>query len=95
VAGTVEGSIVEIAADGALISDVTASQLVDAPRDESVTICCDEHETHGIYEVENDHPEATFIAVLDGAGRLTLQIIGMNASELLGIRVGESVSVRW
>lgn len=90
----IQGTVVSVT-DGRLITDITASQLENAPRDEQVSIRCDEHETAGIFGPDHDQPEATFIAVLGDADCLELQIVGHDASIMLGVRVGENVTVRW
>ena len=37
----------------------------------------------------------TFLAILDDSGPLQLEIVGENASLMLGIRVGQQVTVEW
>ncbi len=93
--GTVEGKIVAITDQGNLVSDIAASQLEQAPRGEELTVLCDEHETRGLFAANHDQPESTFIAVLGENGCLELEIVGLSAAIMLGIQVGESVSVCW
>ena len=90
-----EGVVAEISSDGDLITDITAEKLRDAPRDMSVTIACDEHETNGIFPPEHNEPPATLLAILGKDGRLALSIVGDSARIMLGIRVGERVTVKW
>jgi hypothetical protein len=59
-----------------------------------VRICCDDHETVGIFSVDHKGPDSMFLAVLR-SGVLELRIVGMSARELLGIRIGEKVVVEW
>ena len=91
----ITGAITEIDCDGNLITDIMAEQLVDAPRDESVTVAADEHETVGIFSEDHDQPEMTLIALLDRVGRLQLVLVGDSAKTMLGIGVGTEVTVRW
>lgn len=91
----VEGTIASIDDSGNLITDVASEQLADAPRDEQVSIVCDEHETMGLYDADHDQPEMTFIAVLGNSGNLELTIVGDSARIMLGINVGEKVVVKW
>lgn len=56
---------------------------------------CDAHETIGIYDSLDDQPDATFVAFLGPNGALELTIVGMNASELLGVKVAAPVAVKW
>ncbi len=95
VPGRVEGTVVEIDSDGSLVTDIRREQLADAPRDESLVIHCDEHSTQGLFENVDDQPAATFMAVIGEDDRLRLTIVGISASEMLGIRVGEAVRVQW
>jgi S-adenosylmethionine hydrolase len=95
VAGRVEGAIREIDAQGNLITDITSELLAHAPRDESVVVRCDEHETMGLFDTCDGQPDSTLVAVFDAAGRLRLSIVGDSAAMMLGVRVGEKVTVRW
>jgi hypothetical protein len=94
VPGRIEGQIVAASQEGDLITDISADRLRGVPHDQSVRICCDEHETVGIFPVDHKEPEATFLAVVH-SGILELRIVGMSARELLGIRIGEKVVVEW
>lgn len=91
----IEGKVVSVDAAGNLMTDITAEKLELAPSDDTVTICCDEHETTGIYTTDHSQPEMTFIAVIGESGHLQLTIVGESAHLMLGIRVGEDVVVAW
>ncbi len=93
--GTVEGKIVAVTDQGNLVSDIAASQLEQAPRDEQLVVVCDEHETHGLFDANHNQPESTFIAVLSEDGCLELEIVGLSAAIMLGISIGQLISVRW
>ena len=95
VPGTVEGKVVSVTEQGNLVTDISPEQLNGAPRDEGVVVVCDEHETQGLFELGHDQPESTFIALIGESGCLELEIVGLSASIMLGIRVGEAVTVRW
>ena len=92
---TIIGTIAEIDSVGNLITDITAEQLDGVPRDESVTVAADEHETVGIFSEDHGQPERTLIALLDLAGRLRLVLVGDSAQMMLGLGVGTQVTVRW
>lgn len=94
-ASRIEGKVVAISAQGNLITDITSEQLQRAPTDERVRILCDEHETVGIFQAGHSEPESTFLALIGPQGALELEIVGLSASEMLGIRVGEKVAVEW
>lgn len=93
--GKIEGAIVKISDSGNLITDISGDQLRDAPRDESVTIRCDEHETVGIFTLEHKEPPMTLLALIGQSGNLELEIVGDSAKIMLGVRVGEKVTVQW
>lgn len=94
-AGRIQGKIVEIAEGGSLVTDIAAEQLDHAPRDERVTIRCDEHFTQCLFPAEHGQPDFTFVAILGGHGKLELAIVGESASAMLGLRVGDPVLVEW
>ena len=93
--GKIEGKVISISPNGDLVTDITAQQLEFVPTDERVRIECDEHETNGIFRLDHQEPESTFLAFINAEGRLSLQIVGLSASEMLGIREGQSVTVQW
>jgi hypothetical protein len=95
VPGKIEGSVESIDSFGNLITDVTQAALADVPRDESTTIRCEEHETNGIFTTYADQPELTLIALIGSSGRLELAIVNENASLMLGVKVGDRVTVAW
>lgn len=92
---TITGKIAEIDSAGNLITDITAEQLIGVPRDESVSVAADEHETVGIFPEDHGQPEMTLIAMLDVAGRLQFVLVGDSAQMMLGLGVGTQVTVRW
>ena len=95
VPGKIEGKVVAITDSGALVTDISAQDLRAAPTDESVLVSCDEHETCGIYQADHNQPEATFLAYIGVRGVLELDIVGVGAGPMLGIRVGHPVVVKW
>ena len=94
-AGKIQGSVVAVTAAGSLVTDITAEQLRDVPRDERTQVRCDEHFTQGIFPPTHGEPEMTFLAVLGDSRPLQLDIVGESASLMLGIRVGQQVTVEW
>ena len=93
--GTIAGKVVAISDDGDLITDIRLDQLGDVPRDERVTIRCDEHETCGIYPLDHDQPAFTLLAVENGEGVLQLVIVDDSAKIMLGVNEGAPVEVAW
>lgn len=94
-AGQIAGKIVAYSESGNLVSDIVNERLAGAPRGEEVTVTCDEHQTVGIYAA--DHPEQPFtlMAILGTSGNLELTIVGESAKAMLGVRIGEAVTVKW
>jgi S-adenosylmethionine hydrolase len=92
---SIRGSVESIDSFGNLITDITEAMLADVPRDETVHIACDEHETLGIFRTYSDQPPSTLVALLGSGGRLELAIVEENAAAMLGIRTGTPVVVTW
>ena len=94
-AGKIEGKVVAYGESGNLVTDIAVDALRAAPRDQTVTITCDEHETVGIYAA--DHPEepCTLMAILGSDGFLEITIVGDSAKVMLGVALGEKVVVKW
>ena len=95
VAGKVEGTIQAIDPSGNLLTDITREMLSAAPRDETVVVRCDEHETNGLFDNAADQPPMTFVAAFGPSGNLELVIVGDSAAAMFGVRVGEKVTVQW
>ena len=89
------GSVRSIDSFGNLITDITDGALAAAPRDESVRVVCDEHETLGIFQDYADQPEMTLMALVGASGFLELAIVGDSAAAMLGVQVGAAVEVLW
>jgi len=87
------GAVTEIADNGDLITDITPEQLAAAPRDESVRIVCDGHETFGLFPPDHGQPPFTLVAVL--AETLRLCIVSDSAKMMLGVQPGVEVCVEW
>ena len=93
--GKIEGIIETVDSFGNLITNIEEEQLGDVPRDESVCILCDEHETQGIFQTYGDQPAMTLIALIGSGGRLELAIVDDSAAIMLGIRVGTKIVLSW
>lgn len=92
---SVEGQVVEVDSKGRLITDISAAQVDNAPRDENVAIKFGGHETVGIYDLDHGQPETTMVASLGSSGCLEIEIVGMDLSGMLGIPKGAQVQVVW
>jgi S-adenosylmethionine hydrolase len=95
VADKITGTIQSIDSFGNLVTDITEEMLASAPRDESVVIRCDDHETMGIFKTYADQPPMTLIAVIGSSGHLELSIVDDSAKIMLGVKVGTPVMVTW
>ena len=94
-AGKIEGKIVAYGESGNLVSDIPIDSLRGVPRDQSVTVTCDEHQTVGIYAADHAEEPSTFMAILGSGGNLELTIVGDSAKIMLGVPLGEKVVVKW
>ncbi len=94
--GSIKGKVTEIDSSGSLITDIQADQLSSAPRDASVRITVDEHETFGIFGQDHGQPDMTLIAIVhEPAGSLRIELVNDSASAMLGVRAGAPVEVIW
>jgi len=93
--GKIDGVIESIDSFGNLITNIREDQLGDVPRDESVRIVCDEHETTGIFRTYGDQPEMTLIALVGSTGKLELAIVGDSAKVMLGVEKGTAIKILW
>lgn len=93
--GKIEGTIVAYSEAGNLVTDIPVSKLAAVPRDATVIIRCDEHETQGLFTPDHTEPDFTLLALLAPTGVLELVIVGDSAKIMLGVRVGEKIVVRW
>jgi S-adenosyl-L-methionine hydrolase (adenosine-forming) len=95
VANKITGEVIEVDSFGNLITNITTAMLSGVPRDESVTVLCDEHTTQGIFRTYGDQPAMTLIALVGSGDRLELAIVGESASAMLGIPLGAPVEITW
>ena len=94
-ADRIEGEIVSIDSFGNLVTNITREMLADVPRDEDVTVRCDGHETHCIFETYADQPPMTLIALIGSNDQLELAIVNESAKMMLGVVVGTPVEICW
>jgi S-adenosylmethionine hydrolase len=95
VPGKIEGQVVSYGEDGNLVTDIPVERLRTAPRDPSVVVTCDEHHTVGLFGLDHQEPPMTLLALLGNSGFLELVIVGDSAKIMLGVRVGQPVTVQW
>lgn len=93
--GKIEGKIVSYSEAGNLVTDIPVERLRAVPRDPSVSVTCDEHQTVGLFGTDHKEPEMTLLALLSDSGFLELVIVGDSAKIMLGVRPGQSVLVKW
>ncbi len=94
VPGSIKGKVVEVDQSGSLITDITAEQLTNTPRDASVRVMVDEHETFGLFPPIHDQPSMTLVAIVDTT-QLRIELVQDSASAMLGVRAGAPVEVQW
>jgi S-adenosylmethionine hydrolase len=95
VPNTLTGKVIEVDESGNLITDIPGDKLVGAPKDASLRVVVDEHETYGLYATDHTQPPMTLIAILDEVGPLRIVLTDDSASAMLGVRVGAPVEVHW
>ncbi len=95
VANRIAGEVIEVDSFGNLVTNITREMLAGVPRNESVTITCDEHVTQGIFEAYSEQPAMTLIALVGSGDRLELAIVDESAAAMLGVPVGAPVAVTW
>lgn len=93
--GNLSGKVVQIDDAGNLVTDILGSSLSDAPRDASLRIVVDEHETFGLFPADHSQPAMTLVATLADGGPLIIVLVGDSASAMLGVRAGAAVHVHW
>ena len=93
--GKIEGKVIAYGAGGNLVTDIGHGKLDAAPRDSSVRIRCDEHETVGLFAPDHREPEFSLLALLAPSGFLELTIVGDSAKAMLGVGLGEKVTIQW
>ncbi len=89
------GKVVEVDAEGNLITDVSAASLDQAPQDASLRIVVDEHETFGVYPSDHSQPSMTLVAIAEPDNPLKIVLVDDSASAMLGVQVGAAVELSW
>jgi S-adenosylmethionine hydrolase len=96
VSGRIQGKIVEVNAQGDLVSDLLDEHLQGAGRGPETKVTVDEdHETFGIFGSDHQQPPMTLVAIIDPPGALRLHLVADSAAMMLGVRVGANVVVSW
>jgi S-adenosylmethionine hydrolase len=91
----IEGRVAQIGKTGSLVTDISVDQIADIPHDDSVSVRFGGHETIGIYPASHGQPDATMVASVGRSGFLEIEIVGINLSEMLGIKTDVPVEVTW
>lgn len=95
VSGTVSGKVVNIDDTGNLVTDIPSASLEGAPRDASLRVVVDEHETYGLFPEDHSQPAMTLVAIVQAEQPLRIVLVGDSASDMLGVRAGANVEVHW
>ena len=92
----IQGTIIEVNADGDLITDISEKQLAGVSRTVETKIVVDgEHETYGLFDSKHDQPSMTLIAIVEPEKTLRLHLVDDSATMMLGVCKGASVKVLW
>lgn len=94
-AGRISGKVTTIDATGNLVTDLRREQLRGVESPHKLTVSCNGFSTCGIFDADHVEPDMTLLAIWNRAGLLELTLVGDNASEFLGIRLGAEVIVLW
>lgn len=94
-ANKIAGEVQSIDSFGNLITNITAEQLNGVPTGEELSVVCNEHETRGLFRTYADQPPMTLIALVGSSGLLELAIVDDSAADMLGVKVGEPVTLSW
>jgi S-adenosyl-L-methionine hydrolase (adenosine-forming) len=91
----IDGHVLEIDSFGNIITNITTEMLVGRPTDKRACVVCHIYETWGIYRAYAEQPRGTLCALIGSNGRLELAIVGDNAAERLGLKIGMPVVIAW
>ena len=91
----ISGRVMKFDSFGNIITNIHAKLLGGRPTDPRACVACNIYETNGIYGSYAEEPFGTFIAVIGSNGFLELAIVGENAAERLGVRIGDPVNIVW
>ncbi len=94
-ANKITGAVASIGESGNLVTDISHEQVLEVPRDESVSIKFGDHETFGLFPTDHEEPDATMVASLGSSGFVEIEIVGIPLADMLGIRVDEKVVIKW
>ncbi len=95
-ASKILGTVIEVNAEGDLITDIAAKQLAGVGRtSETKIVVDDEHETYGLFDPDHKQPSMTLIAIIEPEKTLRLHLVDDSATMMLGVRKGASVKVLW
>jgi hypothetical protein len=90
---SVQGVVRHISPSGALVTDISNPQVASWVGDLSVVVSFGEHETNGVHPADHGEPPGTLVAVLGASGFVELEIVGADLHEMLGIDVGQPVTI--
>lgn len=91
----IDGRVAEIGETGCLVTDISVDEIANIPHDDSVTIRFGGHETVGIYPDNHGQPDSTMVVSFGKTGFLEIEIVGVNLSEMLGIKTDVPVEITW
>ena len=96
VAGKIQGTVVQVNAEGDLITDIGDEQLAGVGRTTETKVVVDnEHETFGIFSSDHNQPSMTLVAIIEPEQKLRLHLVSDSAAMMLGVTKGASVEIRW
>ena len=91
--GHITGEVVMVDSFGNLITNIFRSDLDNLPANQEISIRCAGQVINGICRTYAEHSPSDFIALFGSSDRLEIAVVSGNASHVLGIERGESVTV--
>jgi len=96
VAGKIQGTVIQVNAEGDLITDIGEEKLDGVGRTTETKVLVDnEHETFGIFSSDHNQPSMTLVAIVEPKQTLRLHLVSDSAAMMLGVTKGASVEIRW
>ena len=89
----IEGKVGSLTNTGDLVTDIPVAKLADVPSSTEIRVKVGDHETLGVFPLDHGEPAGTLIAVLGGSGFVEIGITGISIHEMLGLGVGENVTL--
>lgn len=92
---SIQGTIISFDSFGNLITDITAQTLFEASAKNPMSIHCGHHEIQNLVKTYGTQPPGSLVALIGSSHFLELAVVNGNAAHVLGVDVGEKITVTW